>query len=118
MASSTFRWVLAGIFLATPSLSSHAAGQPATDCTLGPLPRNATVTVVGVYWAWPPSDVKTGSSGFDTVEVTLAGSDRPTVLVLTAHESVEWRLTGPGMPSVAGVFATGLGTAIVTGVSS
>lgn len=101
----------------TPSAVAFNAGDPLSTCDFRQrLPTDSFVELLGVYEGRQTPTRMLGNSDTQRVDVFVQRTDRPTFLLLSGFDSVEWRiLTAPGA-RLAGVAAVGRQEAVVTGV--
>ncbi|MES2994172.1 MAG: hypothetical protein V4844_22310 [Pseudomonadota bacterium] len=86
---------------------------------LGGVPADAQVHVVGVYEGRSKTRRAGSSSGhpLGEINVTLRGTGRPMVLVLTSYEPVEWKVVNAGS-QLAAVLLSGYHASSVKGAGN
>lgn len=97
----------------SPAVQQVITSQREALCWQGPFPANMRVDVVDGYQGGDdPLTPNTFDPGI--TNITVPKSDRPRILVLKAHDSLEWVIRAQPGANIAGIFVFGTEPADVT----
>lgn len=88
------------------------------NCGLADLPQDVELHFIGRYQGVQQLDVQLGDSGHlvRQIDVVVAKTKKPVVLVLTAYDPVVWRVGLTESASLAGVYVSGYHTQALLGI--
>jgi hypothetical protein len=90
---------------------SHASQLAAVKPLLTDIPKNANVSVIGVY------EPKVGSRQGGAVTVNIQPAEAPLVLVLSSYEAVRWNVLNPSGRKIAAILLSGYNESTIVGGS-